>query len=126
MPSVPSVVSLNEVSPVRRNGDYGVARLIDRERNGSELLMGLEWFEPGEITRWSFEAVDRTDGREEFFGERHETYFVLRGRLRLSWDGGSVEFGVNDAVHIPPGNRYVLESLGPDTAELVYAITPSL
>ena len=30
MPSVPSVVSLDQVSPVRRNGDYDVARLIDQ------------------------------------------------------------------------------------------------
>lgn len=126
MPSAPSVVSLDQVSPIRRNGDYDVARLIDRQRCGSELLMGVEWFRPGEATRWSFESEDRTDADEEHFGERHETYYVLAGRLRLSWDDGSVEFGPRDAVHMPPGNRYLLESLGPDTAELVYAITPSL
>lgn len=125
MPS-PSVVSLSDVRSVRRNNDYEVARLIDRRRCGSELLLGVEWFVPGETTRWSFEAVDRTDPEEEFFGEREETYFVLSGRLRLSWEDGSVEFGVNDAVHLPPGHRYRLESLGPATAQLVYAIAPSL
>lgn len=122
----PTVVPLASVRPRRRNEDYDVARLIDRARCGSELLMGVEWFEPGETTKWSFEAQDRSDADEEWFGERHETYFVLAGRLRLSWDGGAVEFGAGDGVHIPPGNRYRMESLGPETARIVYAIAPSL
>jgi mannose-6-phosphate isomerase-like protein (cupin superfamily) len=126
VPPEPTVVSLSSVRPRRRNDDYDVARLIDRERCGSELLMGVEWFAPGETTKWSFEAEDRSEPDEEWFGERDETYFVLEGRLRLSWPGGSTEFGAGDGVHIPPGNRYRLESLGPDTAKIVYAIAPSL
>jgi mannose-6-phosphate isomerase-like protein (cupin superfamily) len=122
----PTVHPLDTVAPRRRNGDYDVARLIDRERCGSELLMGVEWFAPGETTKWSFEAQDNTDPDEEWFGERHETYYVLAGRLRLEWDGGAVEFGARDGVHIPPGHRYRMESLGPETAEIVYAIAPSL
>jgi mannose-6-phosphate isomerase-like protein (cupin superfamily) len=122
----PSVVSLSEVQRRPRAG-YEVARLIDRGGNGSELLMGVEWFSPGVRTSWSFAAED--DGEGEWFGERHETYYVLAGRLRLSWGEEAdevLEFGAGDGVHIPPGHRYVIESVGEETAEVVYAIAPSL
>lgn len=122
----PSVVPLRDVEPRDRAG-YRVARLVDRARSGSELLLGVEWFPPGMTTSWSFAAED--DGAGEWLGERDEAYYVLSGRLRLSWGEGesqSVEFGAGDAVHIPPGHRYVMESVGEGTAEVVYAIAPSL
>lgn len=120
----PTVLSLDDVSARSKPG-YHVARLIDRQSCGSELLMGVEWFPVGMTTSWSFETED--DGKGEWFGERDEAYFVLSGRLRLSWAAGeSVEFGAGDAVHIPPGRRYTMESIGGETARVVYAITPSL
>lgn len=120
----PTVVRLDDV-PARAKPGYEVARLIDRQTCGSELLMGVEWFPVGMTTSWSFAPED--DGKGEWFGQRDETYFVLSGRLRLSWAPGEfVQFEEGDAVHIPPGHRYVMESVGAETAKVVYAIAPSL
>ena len=85
MPPRPQVVPLGSVpvipaeeAPTR----VRIARLVTRERCGSNLLLGACWMDPGEETNvWSFEAEDRTGEEDKWYGPVDETYFVVRGRL---------------------------------------------
>lgn len=103
-----------------------IARLVTLETCGSSLLLGACWMDPGEETNvWSFEAEDRTREGEKFYGPVDETYFVIRGRLRLSWDEGDLEIGPNDGVYLAPGWRYQLKNVGDEPAFFVYGMAPS-
>lgn len=103
-----------------------IARLVTRERCGSDLLLGACWMDPGETTNvWSFEDEDRTAAGDKYYGPVDETYFVLSGRLRLTWDEGELEIGPNDAVYLAPGWRYRLENVGDEAAFFVYGMAPS-
>lgn len=103
-----------------------IARLVTRESCGSNLLLGACWMNPGEETNvWSFETEDRTAEGETYYGPVDETYFVIRGRLRLSWDEGELEMGPNDACYLAPGWRYRLRNVGDEPAFFVYGMAPS-
>ena len=59
---------------------------------GSELLLGASWIDPGEETNlWSSREVDDTGPDDHWYGPVEETYFVIRGRLRLTWDDGVLD-----------------------------------
>ncbi|MGH2594418.1 MAG: hypothetical protein ACRDH7_00440 [Actinomycetota bacterium] len=124
----PKVVPLDSVPPVSREAaptKVRIARLVTNERCGTDLLMGVCWMEPGDATNWwSTEDTDSTAEGEHFYGPLTEAYFVLKGRLRLSWSKGALEFGANDAVSLPKGWRYQLECIGDEPAFLVYSFTP--
>jgi mannose-6-phosphate isomerase-like protein (cupin superfamily) len=103
-----------------------IARLVTREDCGSDLLLGACWMDPGERTNaWSFEGEDRTGSGDKWYGPVDETYFVIRGRLRLTWDEGELEFGADDAVYLAPGWTYTLENVGDEPAFFVYSMAPS-
>jgi mannose-6-phosphate isomerase-like protein (cupin superfamily) len=103
-----------------------IARLVTRERHGSNLLLGACWMDPGEKTNiWSFEDEDRTKPEDTYYGPVDETYFVIRGRLRLTWDEGELEIGPDDAVYLAPGWTYELENTGNEPAFFVYGMAPS-
>lgn len=103
-----------------------IARLVTREDCGSSLLLGACWMDPGERTNaWSFEESDRTQAGDKWYGPVDETYFVVRGRLRLTWDEGELEIGPDDAVYLAPGWTYRLENVGDDPAFFVYGMAPS-
>jgi mannose-6-phosphate isomerase-like protein (cupin superfamily) len=105
-----------------------IARLVTRERCGSNLLLGACWMDPGEETNvWSF--AERPESEEEegvtHYGPVDETYFVIAGRLRLTWDEGELDIGPNDAVYLAPGWRYRLQNVGDVPAFFVYGMAPS-
>jgi mannose-6-phosphate isomerase-like protein (cupin superfamily) len=103
-----------------------IARLVTRERHGSNLLLGACWMEPGEETNvWSFEPEDRTGEDDKYYGPVDETYFVVRGRLRLTWDEGELDIGPDDAVYLAPGWTYRLANVGDEPAFFVYGMAPS-
>jgi mannose-6-phosphate isomerase-like protein (cupin superfamily) len=103
-----------------------IARLVTRERFGSNLLLGACWMDPGEETNlWSFEPEDRTGEDDKYYGPVDETYFVVRGRLRLTWDEGELEIGSDDAVYLAPGWTYRLRNVGDEPAFFVYGMAPS-
>jgi mannose-6-phosphate isomerase-like protein (cupin superfamily) len=54
-----------------------------------------------------------------------ETYFVVRGRLRLTWDEGELESGPEDGVYLAPGWIYHLRNVGDEPAFVVYGMAPS-
>jgi mannose-6-phosphate isomerase-like protein (cupin superfamily) len=125
----PKVVPLDSVPPIPKTEAptrVRIARLVTNRRCGANLLVGVAWLDPGDKTNvWSTEAEDTTAPGEHWYGPLEETYFVLRGRLRLTWTGGVLEFGANDAVYLAPGWRYQLENVGDEQAMLVYGFHPS-
>jgi mannose-6-phosphate isomerase-like protein (cupin superfamily) len=103
-----------------------IARLVSRERCGSNLLLGACWMDPGERTNvWSFEDEDLVAEGDKYYGPVDETYYVVRGRLRLSWNEGELDIGPNDAVYLAPGWSYRLENVGDEPAFFVYGMAPS-
>lgn len=103
-----------------------IARLVTRETCRSNLLLGACWMDPGEETNlWSFEPEDRMGEGDKHFGPVDETYFVIRGRLRLTWDEGELEIGPDDGVYLAPGWSYRLRNVGDEPAFFVYGMTPS-
>jgi mannose-6-phosphate isomerase-like protein (cupin superfamily) len=129
MPPRPQVVPLDSVAVIPADvapTKVRIARLVTRERCGSNLLLGACWMEPGEETNiWSFEAEDRTAEEDKWYGPVDETYFVLRGRLRLTWDEGELEIGPDDAVYLAPGWSYRLRNVGKESAFFIYGMAPS-
>ena len=107
-----------------------IKRLITRGRHGSELTLGVCEMEPGEGTnRWSSMPEDDAGPGEHWYGPVEETYYCLRGRLTLAWDGdgaaGEIEFGPDEAVYLAPGWHYRLRNSGSETAFFTYHMYPS-
>ena len=118
--SVPPVSAEQAVTKVR------IARLITRKRCGSELLLGASWMDPGEVTNtWSSRETNDMGEGDHWYGPVEETYFVISGRLRLTWDEGVLDFGADDAVYLAPGWTYRLENVGDEPAFFVYSMTPT-
>ncbi|MBL3699822.1 cupin domain-containing protein [Leucobacter luti] len=103
-----------------------IARIITRAEHQSELTQGVCWMEPGEQTnRWSSrEEFDPTEA-DHWYGPVDETYYVIRGRLRLTWDEGVFELEADDTVYLAPGWTYHLENVGDEPAFFVYNMTPA-
>jgi mannose-6-phosphate isomerase-like protein (cupin superfamily) len=125
----PAVVSLDSVTPYEKDEaptKVKVARLVTRERCGGNLLVGHCWMDPGDKTNvWSVHDEDDTTPDEHWYGPLEETYYVLTGKLRLTWDEGEFELGPDDAVYLAAGWRYQLENIGDDQARLIYGLYPS-
>jgi mannose-6-phosphate isomerase-like protein (cupin superfamily) len=125
----PQVVSLASVPVIPADEaptKVRIARLVTREKCGSNLLLGACWMDPGEETNlWSFEPEDRTGEGDKHYGPVDETYFVVRGRLRLTWDEGELDIGPDDAVYLAPGWSYRLRNVGDEPAFFVYGMAPS-
>ena len=118
--SVPVIPAAEAPTKVR------IARIITREGNGSNLMLGACWMRPGEETNtWSFTAEDRTAQGDHWYGERDEVYYVIRGRLELHWDEGVLELVPDQAVYLAPGWSYRLRNTGEEPAFFVYAMAPA-
>jgi len=103
-----------------------IKRLITRGRHGSELTQGVCIMDPGEQTNlWSSSAEPDTAAGDHWYGPVEETYFCLRGRLRLEWDEGVIDFGPMDSVYLAPGWHYRLKNVGEEQAFFVYNMYPS-
>lgn len=104
-----------------------LTRLITRANSGSDLMMGVAEMRPGECSAWfSFAAEEPVGGGETWYGPIDETFFVVRGRLRLEWDAGTVEAGPQEAIHCPPGRSYRMVNPGAEASFIVYAIAPAV
>jgi mannose-6-phosphate isomerase-like protein (cupin superfamily) len=124
----PQVISIHDVprlSAEEAPTKVPIARIITKERCGSNLLLGACWMEPGdESNLWSSGEVTETDV-DHHYGAVDETYFIVRGRLRLTWDEGELEIGPDDCVYLAPGWRYQLKNVGDEAAFFVYGMTPT-
>jgi len=89
-------------------------------------MQGVSWMDPGEQTNtWSSRAADDTAEGDHWYGAVYETYFIIRGHLRLTWEGGALDVHENDSVYLAPGHTYHLENVGAEPAFFVYAMTPT-
>lgn len=125
----PRVVGLDD-TPVIAPEDWpervSVANMITKGQDGSNLLLGACWMNPGqEANPWSFENSDPEVPGVTHYGPVDEVYFVIKGNLRLTWQEGSLEMGPDDAVYIAPGWSYALKNVGDDVAFFLWAMTPA-
>lgn len=125
----PVHVKLAELTPVDAGSaptKVRINRIITRAEHQSELTQGVCWMDPGEQTnRWSSrESFDPAEA-DHWYGPVDETYYVIRGRLRLTWDEGVFELGPDDTVYLAPGWTYHLENVGDEPAFFVYNMTPA-
>lgn len=129
----PTLVKLSDVTPIpaaEAPTKVRISRLFTRAGHGTELTQGLCWMDPGERTnRWSMGVVDTTNAEDHWYGPVDETYFIVRGNLRLSWnnddESGVFDLGANDSVYLAPGWTYHLENTGTEPAFFVYNMTPA-
>lgn len=118
--SVPPTAADEAVTKVR------IARLVTNKRCGSNLLLGACWMDPGDETnRWSSREENDVGPDDHWYGLVDETYFIIRGRLRLTWDEGALDLGPEDAVYLAPGWTYRLKNVGAEPAFFVYSMTPT-
>jgi hypothetical protein len=122
---VPITPAADAVTKVR------IARLITRQRHGSNLLLGASWFDPGEETNlWSSaDENDMGDG-DHWYGPVDETYFIIRGRFELEWsddagERGVLELGPDDAVFLAPRWHYRLRCVSDEPGFFVYGMSPT-
>lgn len=125
----PKVIPLSEATVIPAHEavtKVRIARIVSRISAGSSLLQGVAWMDPGEQTNtWSSRSeCDVSDG-DHWYGDVDETYFIISGRLRLTWDEGYFDLGPNDSVYLAPGWRYHLENIGEEQAFFVYSMTPT-
>ena len=125
----PQVVHLDDVPVIpaeKAVTRVPIARIITRERCGSNLMLGACWMEPGdESNLWSSCETEDAPEVGHHYGAVDETYFIIRGRLRLTWDEGEFELGPNDSVYLAPGWHYQLKNVGDEPSFFVYGMTPS-
>lgn len=127
----PTRVRLADLEPVPADQAptrVRINRIITREKHGSNLTQGVAWMDPGEQTNtWSSRVEFDPEDPEEaqhWYGPVDETYYIIRGRLRLTWDEGAFELGPDDTVYLAPGWTYHLENIGDEPAFFVYNMTP--
>ncbi len=125
----PMVIPLEDVTVIpaaQAVTKVRIARIVTRKRCGSNLLLGASWLDPGEETNWwsSRDDDDVAEG-DHWYGPVDETYFIIRGRLRLTWDEGHFDVGPDDSVYLAPGWTYHLKNIGDEPAFFVYGMTPT-
>ncbi|MDX6532532.1 MAG: hypothetical protein QOF68_276 [Gaiellales bacterium] len=125
----PMVIPLDSVEPIpaaEAVTRVRIARIVTKARCGSNLLLGACWMDPGEETNtWS--SRDENDMAEDdhWYGPVDETYYIIRGQLRLTWDEGAFDLGPDDSVYLAPGWTYHLKNTGDEPAFFVYGMTPT-
>lgn len=125
----PVHVKLAELTPIDAASaptKVRIKRIITRGEHQSELTQGVCWMDPGEQTnRWSSREAFDPNEAEHWYGPVDETYYVIRGHLRLTWDEGVFELGPDDTAYLAPGWTYHLENVGDEPAFFVYNMTPA-
>jgi mannose-6-phosphate isomerase-like protein (cupin superfamily) len=113
------VVNINEVEPVMPYfcvaKGFSVRRLITKRRAESDrLMLGICEIDPN------------CKGYEWSFKENDEVYYIIKGRIRLQFNGKYIDAGEGDAVFLPAGWKYRLDNIGPERVMLVYVLTPPI
>jgi glyoxylate utilization-related uncharacterized protein len=119
--SRPTRVSLDEVKSVPLGHGNGgrVTRLVTRAL-GADMLTGIFSLEPGAVAKF---ALGSPADAGCYLPQ--ETYFVLAGELRVSWEGGELTAGRHDAIYFPPGGEYEVSACPPEIAQVVYTLIPA-
>ena len=106
----PPVIPMNAVPLLEGDSSpvgIRLSRMITQKNTGSRVMFGVAQMAPGERSRlFSFREHDDTVEGEAYYGPIDETFFVVRGRLRIECDDGELEAGPQESIHLPPGNKY--------------------
>jgi mannose-6-phosphate isomerase-like protein (cupin superfamily) len=125
----PKVIPLSEAEVIpaeKAVTKVRIARVISKKSAGSNLLLGAAWMDPGEETNvWSSREVNDVAEGDHWYGPVDETYFIISGNLRLTWDEGAFDLKPNDCVYLAPGWTYHLKNTGSVPAFFIYSMTPS-
>lgn len=62
---------------------------------------------------------------EHEHGVEAEAFYILAGRLRFAWEGGTRELGRGAFLHLEPGLPYGFEAIGDEPAELLVIYAPA-
>jgi quercetin dioxygenase-like cupin family protein len=97
---------------------FKVKRLVTKRRVGSDKLMvGMVLIEPDcKGYGWGYSEQEGND----------EVYYVLKGKVRLHYNGKYVEAKEGDAIFLPAGWQYQLDNMESNPAVLLYALTPPI
>jgi mannose-6-phosphate isomerase-like protein (cupin superfamily) len=97
---------------------YSARRLVTKKRMGSEKLMvGIVEIEPNaKGYRWSYSEAEGND----------EVYYVLQGKIRLSYEERFIDARKGDAIFLPAGREYRLDNRQSRPARLIYALSPPI
>ena len=107
-----NLVFERDVESCRESGDTGASRTAFDAANGSEhLIERVIRFAPG-----------RSQPRDP--GACEEVLFVLEGRGALLLDGERHELELETGAYVRPGERYEIESPGPDDLHIVSVLVP--
>lgn len=114
----PMKLSLAEVPAVAiGEGQGAIQRIVTKRRTGSETLFGVYNLEPGD--RCVF-ALPGSSGIP-----REEIYFVLEGRVAITYDSTSIVLESEDAIHLPSGFQYTVQVDGAVRARIAYVASPA-
>lgn len=98
------------------DGDEGTIRRLIARDQGSSVLLGTFRLDPGQSGSF---VLPHANGMQE------ETYYLLAGRLRVSWGGGEMVAEPGQAIYFPPGGGYEIETLGSSPVELIWTAYPA-
>jgi len=101
-------------------GSHELVPLVNPPWATTQMSIGIERVKAGHSFRWRLGG----SGDADDFGERDEVYFVIEGRIRLTWEDGELVAGRRTAIHFPLGRTY--EVTCEEDAEILYAMTPAI
>jgi mannose-6-phosphate isomerase-like protein (cupin superfamily) len=102
---------------VTADDGFRLGVLIDAVSHQSPLLFGLAWIEAGTApVSWEQDALT------------HETYYILSGTVKVSWEGadpGEAVLNAGDSFYLPPSHRYRAENPATEQAFFAWSLWPS-
>jgi glyoxylate utilization-related uncharacterized protein len=100
-------------------GGVRLARLLTKGQTGTDTLVGVCWLAPGDVTE--FDLTEPGAGPVP----SQETYYLVRGEIRVRFGNETFVAREGQAVYFPPGHAYQVENEGVDETFLVYTVTPA-
>lgn len=127
---LPQVISLRDRTVVSREDSVvamSLARTLTQAEHGSNIMAGVSWMKPGEVsTWWSTEEKRPEDETIHYLGPVHEFFYLMSGTCTIEWEDKRLDFVAEDTAFFAPGWRYRISNTGTEDAALVYAATPAL
>lgn len=105
---------------IRRDGREVVAW----GRLGRKALLTPKPFEFLEVVAAEIEPGGSTGDAPYSHGDSEELFFVVSGRVELELDGDLLTLGPGDCAHYRSSLPHRVSNHGPDTAEVLYMISP--
>jgi ethanolamine utilization protein EutQ (cupin superfamily) len=109
----PSEVEEVVVGP---EGQLGVLKRLVTHSKGSAVFLGTFQLQ---VSQGGTFELPHPKGFDE------EIYYIIRGQLKVTWEGGEFVANPGDSIFFPPGGSYGIEAIGPDWVEGVWTANPA-